>query len=81
LGIRLLHGNRNFALFDRRRRDPEIRHHGDVSGIDIPTVGVILMIVGIIGLVISLFFLGEWRSRHRAVIDERPVVPRDREYY
>jgi hypothetical protein len=30
--------------------------------------------------VISLFFLGEWRSRHRAVIDDRPVV-RDREYY
>jgi hypothetical protein len=55
---------------------------GDVSGISIPTVGLILMIVGIIGLVISLFFLGEWRSRHRAVIDDRPVVtPRDREYY
>jgi uncharacterized protein DUF6458 len=54
---------------------------GDVSGIDIPTVGLILMIVGIIGLVISLFFLGEWRSRHRAaVVDDRPVV-RDREYY
>ncbi len=53
---------------------------GNVSGISIPTVGVILMIVGIIGLVVSLFFLGGWRSRHRAVIEERPVV-RDREYY
>jgi Domain of unknown function (DUF6458) len=53
---------------------------GDVSGIDIPTVGLILMIVGIIGLVISLFFLGEWRSRHRAVVEDRPIA-RDREYY
>ena len=53
---------------------------GNVSGISVPTVGVILMIVGIVGLLISLFFLGEWRSRHRAVVEERPVV-RDREYY
>jgi len=53
----------------------------DVSGIEISTVGLILMIVGVIGLLISLFFLGEWRSRHRtAVVEERPVV-RDREYY
>ena len=53
----------------------------DVSGIDIATVGLILMVVGVIGLLISLFFLGEWRTRHRAVIvEERPVV-RDREYY
>jgi hypothetical protein len=53
---------------------------GDVSGIDIPTVGLILMVVGIIGLLISLFWLGEWRSRHRTVVEDRPVV-RDREYY
>jgi hypothetical protein len=53
---------------------------GDVSGISIPTVGVILMVVGVVGLLISLFWLGEWRSRHRTVIEDRPVV-RDREYY
>jgi len=53
---------------------------GDVSGIEIPTVGVILMVVGVIGLLISLFWLGEWRGRHRTVIEDRPVV-RDREYY
>jgi hypothetical protein len=53
----------------------------DVSGIEISTVGVILMVIGVIGLLISLFFLSEWRSRHRtAVVDDRPVV-RDREYY
>ena len=51
-----------------------------VSGIDIATVGIILMIVGVIGLLISLFFLGEWRSRHRAPVEERPIA-RDREYY
>jgi hypothetical protein len=52
----------------------------DISGLEISTVGLILMIVGVIGLVISLFFLGGWRSRHRTVVEERPVV-RDREYY
>jgi hypothetical protein len=51
-----------------------------VSGIELATVGVILMIVGVIGLLISLFFLGEWRSRHRAPVEERPIA-RDREYY
>jgi hypothetical protein len=52
----------------------------DVSGIEISTVGIILMVIGIIGLLISLFFLGEWRRRNRTVIEDRPV-PRDREYY
>jgi hypothetical protein len=53
----------------------------DVSGLEISTVGIILMIIGIIGLLISLFFLGGWRSRNRAaVVEERPVA-RDREYY
>jgi hypothetical protein len=53
----------------------------DVSGIEISTVGVILMVIGIVGLLISLFFLGEWRRRYRTPVEERPVVPRDREYY
>ena len=53
--------------------------NADVSGIEISTVGIILMIVGVIGLLISLFFLGERRA-DRAVVVERPVV-RDREYY
>ena len=48
-----------------------------VSGIDISTVGVILMVIGVIGLIISLFML---RGRRGAVVEERPVV-RDREYY
>ncbi len=46
-----------------------------VSGISITTVGLILMIIGVIGLVLSLFFL----SRRRTVVEERPVSRR--EYY
>jgi Domain of unknown function (DUF6458) len=52
----------------------------DVSGIEISTVGIILMVIGVIGLLISLFFLGEWRRRNRTVIEDRPIA-RDREYY
>jgi hypothetical protein len=54
--------------------------NASVSGISIATIGLILMIVGIIGLVISLFFLSSWRRRG-TVVDDRPVA-RDRgEYY
>jgi len=52
----------------------------DVSGLEISTVGIILMVIGVIGLLISLFFLGEWRRRNRTVIEDRPIA-RDREYY
>ena len=52
----------------------------DISGLEISTVGIILMVIGIIGLVITLFFLGGWRGRHRTVVEERPVA-RGREYY
>jgi hypothetical protein len=47
-----------------------------VSGIDISTVGIILMIVGVLGLLISLFYLA---PRRRTVVDDRPIV-RDRGY-
>ncbi len=50
--------------------------NASVSGLEIATVGLILMIVGIIGLVISLFFL----SSLRRGTAERTVV-RDREPY
>jgi hypothetical protein len=48
-----------------------------VSGLDIATVGLILMICGILGLVISLFLLS---SARRGVGTERTVV-RDRDVY
>ena len=45
-----------------------------VAGINIQTAGLILMIVGVIGLVISLFFMTAWSDRRRrgdAVVEER----------
>jgi hypothetical protein len=47
-----------------------------ISGIEITTVGLILMIIGVIGLLISLFLLTRRRS---TVVEERPVSRR--EYY
>ena len=48
--------------------------NADVSGLEISTVGLILMLVGALGLVISLFFL----SSSRRAPGDRTVV-RDRE--
>ena len=45
-----------------------------VSGIDIATVGIILMIVGVVGLLVSLFY---FRPRRAAVVEERPIARRD----
>jgi hypothetical protein len=48
-----------------------------LEGIDIPTIGLILMIVGIVGLLISLFTMTLWdRDRRRGVVEERRVVDR-----
>ena len=47
----------------------------DISGLEITTIGLILMIVGVIGLVISLFMVSSARRG-----TERTVV-RDREPY
>jgi hypothetical protein len=45
-----------------------------VSGIDLQTVGVILMLVGILGLILSLLYTFVWSDRARA----RSVGPDDR---
>jgi len=52
-----------------------------VSGVDINTIGVILMVVGIIGLVLSLIFWSSWggvggtTSRRRTTyVDDGPPV-------
>ncbi len=50
--------------------------NADISGLEISTIGLILMVVGIIGLLISLFFM----SSARRGTSERTVV-RDREPY
>jgi Domain of unknown function (DUF6458) len=45
-----------------------------ISGLEIATIGLILMIVGVIGLVISLFFLASARrGAGRTVVRERDV--------
>ena len=45
-----------------------------VSGVDLQTVGVILMAVGVVGLLISLIWLSSWTDRRRGtVVEERRV--------
>ncbi len=51
----------------------------DVSGIDLDTVGVILMIVGIIGLLFSAMFWNSWggfggRRASTTVVRDREVI-------
>jgi len=50
--------------------------NASISGLEIQTIGLILMVVGVVGLVISLFFM----SSARRGSTERTVV-RDREPY
>jgi lysylphosphatidylglycerol synthetase-like protein (DUF2156 family) len=55
----------------------------DVSGIELETVGTILMIVGILGLILSLIYTFAWSDaarRRRVPADpyDRPPHPRDR---
>jgi hypothetical protein len=40
-----------------------------VSGVSLTTVGLILMIIGVAGLVISLFYVLAWGPRRRVVHD------------
>jgi Na+/melibiose symporter-like transporter len=50
--------------------------HAHVSGLSLQTVGIILMVAGVIGLILSFFWLTAWRDRRRrdVVVDDRPVV-------
>ena len=47
-----------------------------VEGVDLPTIGLILMIVGVIGMVISFFMMSMW-NRDRDVVERRTVDRRD----
>ena len=53
----------------------------DAEGINLDTVGIILMIVGVIGLVLSTLFWSSWgpygpNARRRRVVDiEEPMGP------
>jgi hypothetical protein len=49
----------------------------DADGINLDTVGIILMIVGVIGLLLSMVFWSSWRDRRgntTVVREEREVV-------
>jgi hypothetical protein len=50
-----------------------------VSGIELQTVGTILMVVGVVGLLISLLYLTIWADRRRGPVPGDPVGPADRE--
>jgi hypothetical protein len=47
-----------------------------LEGIDLPTIGLILMIVGVVGMVISFFMMTMW-NRDRDVVERRTVDRRD----
>ena len=51
----------------------------DISGLELSTIGVILMVVGVLGLLISLFFLTQ--RNDRVVAAEPRVRERDRDIY
>ncbi|HYZ27466.1 MAG TPA: DUF6458 family protein [Thermoleophilaceae bacterium] len=50
-----------------------------VSGIEIATVGTILLVVGIVGLLISLLYATIWADRTRPVDRGAAAPPADRE--
>jgi hypothetical protein len=53
--------------------------HDSISGIDLGVIGVILMIVGVLGLVLSLLFwssFSPYRRRERVI--DREVAPGER---
>jgi hypothetical protein len=47
----------------------------DISGLEITTIGIILMVIGVIGLLISLFLIGSARrgATERTVYRDRDV--------
>jgi beta-lactamase regulating signal transducer with metallopeptidase domain len=48
--------------------------NADISGLEISTIGLILMVVGIVGLLISLFFLSSARRGDRTFVHDRRDV-------
>jgi hypothetical protein len=53
-----------------------------IEGIDLQTIGLILMIVGIVGMLISFFMMTVWdRNRRRDPYARDPRYPADRDPY
>ena len=44
-----------------------------VEGVDMPVIGLILMICGVVGLVISLVWASAWSRDRRTTVRERDV--------
>jgi hypothetical protein len=55
--------------------------NAEVSGLDIQVVGVILMIVGVVGFLLSMLFWSSWGGPayfgRRTYVEERPVERRE----
>ncbi len=49
-----------------------------VGGIDIQTVGLILLLLGILGLILSLLYMFVWSDRGSAPVERERTVVRDR---
>jgi hypothetical protein len=49
------------------------------SGFNIHTAGVILMIIGAVGVILSLLWMTMWADRRNNVVRERPVYD-ERDY-
>ena len=47
--------------------------NADIQGLEISTIGLILMVVGVVGLLISLFFLSSARRSTHTVVRDRDV--------
>ena len=47
---------------------------GNVEGVDLDVVGLILMIVGVVGLVLTFLWMTIWADRRRGVVADRAVV-------
>ena len=47
--------------------------NASIEGLEISTIGIILMVIGVVGLVISLFFLSSARRSTHTVVRDRDV--------
>jgi Domain of unknown function (DUF6458) len=47
--------------------------NASIEGLEISTIGIILMIIGVLGLLISLFFLSSARRSTHTVVRDRDV--------
>jgi len=45
--------------------------NADISGLDINVVGYVLMLAGLVGLIVTVWF---WNSRRRTVVEQRQPV-------